>query len=72
MWWEYLVLGLILGWAVYYLRRRWGRRQGGCSCGSSCPADKAAACGGPGRDDGENCPEGDGGPATKNRRPGES
>jgi hypothetical protein len=73
MWWEYLIVALLVagaaGWVLFVLGRAWGG-QGGCGCGRSacesaaqdrfaCPQGVAAA--------GNPCPHaaGDTRPATK-------
>ncbi len=40
--WEYLVLAVILGWAVYRLWRTFVQKKG-CSC-SSCPSAGKSCC----------------------------
>jgi hypothetical protein len=42
MLWEYLVLGVILVWAVYYVWKTLFRKKG-CSC-ESCPASTRQGC----------------------------
>ncbi len=60
--WEYLILGAIVGWAIYYLGRtllvRGGR--GGCSCGSSCELEgRCPSAAGEGTTgEGSGCPDG--------------
>ncbi len=40
--WEYLILGLVVAWAVYYLWRTLFQKKG-CACGS-CPSAKNMNC----------------------------
>lgn len=42
MFWEYIVLAAVLGWAVFFLWRTFVRKRG-CACGD-CPAAKKASC----------------------------
>ena len=36
MFWEYLILGVLVGWAVYYIWKSFFKKKG-CSC-DSCPS----------------------------------
>ena len=40
--WDYLILGAILAWALYYLWRTFFRKRG-CSCGG-CPSGSKVRC----------------------------
>lgn len=40
--WEYLILALVVAWAVYYLWRTMFQKKG-CSCGT-CPSKKNMDC----------------------------
>lgn len=70
--WEYLLLAVILAWAVYFLWRTFFKKKG-CSC-TSCPLSKEDGCASPGlgdlrqlTEDGRRITE-DGGRKTDNGR----
>ncbi|MFH7319685.1 hypothetical protein ACHHRT_03625 [Desulfurivibrio sp. D14AmB] len=42
--WEYLIIAVVLGWAVYYLGRVFGGRKGGCSCDANCGGAGKRSC----------------------------
>lgn len=58
MFWEYLVLGVVMAWAVFYLWRTFFRKKG-CSCGD-CPSATKEGCAPQGLGDLRQCPEGEG------------
>ncbi len=44
MFWEYLIVGLMLAWALFYLWRLFAKKRG-CSC-EECPASQQSCCSG--------------------------